>query len=210
MSIFEKERGKRSYVYFQLYGGSKRRVKYLGPGDDMSTWRKAERLFLEYLNQRLVEFYTKVPTRFRNEMESGEERRRWQEVQAVAKKLEPEELKIVARFSLAEKGLTPYELERRETAPHTIGAVLNKLKDSGLIERKSETRTQSGRRIVRYTTTPLGTEIALDYLRNASQGQLNEDRIRSMAEGDFDLTPLGSLYRAIQAASVKAKEEASR
>jgi hypothetical protein len=69
MSIFEKHRGNKSYVYFQAYEDDKRTAVYVGSSDSLATWKKAERLFLEYIDRRLEErFYSKVPAVFRNEI----------------------------------------------------------------------------------------------------------------------------------------------
>jgi hypothetical protein len=76
MSIFKKRRGNRSYVYFQLYGGPRRKVEYLGLEDQLSTWEKAEKLFLEYLDKRLADFYSQIPAELRNRIRPKEERYR--------------------------------------------------------------------------------------------------------------------------------------
>jgi hypothetical protein len=76
MSVFKKERGDRSYVYFQLYGGRRRKVQYLGPGNQLATWEKAERLILEYLDKRLADFYAQVPDELMNRIQPKEGIRR--------------------------------------------------------------------------------------------------------------------------------------
>jgi hypothetical protein len=72
MSVFEKERRNRSYVYFQTYSDGKRSVVYLGPRDEMATWEKAERLFVEYLDQKLEDFYSRIPAEFRAKVQPKE------------------------------------------------------------------------------------------------------------------------------------------
>ncbi len=76
MSVFKKQRGDRTYVYFQLYGGKRRKVEYLGLENHLSTWEKAERLFLEYLDRRLADFYSQIPVELKNRIQPREERRR--------------------------------------------------------------------------------------------------------------------------------------
>jgi hypothetical protein len=84
MSVFQKERHNRSYVYFQIYENGKRSVTYLGPGDDISTWEKAQKLFLQYQQERLNEFYSKIPIEFRGAIGAQEERRRQEAQVALA------------------------------------------------------------------------------------------------------------------------------
>jgi len=72
MSFFEKQRKNRSYVYYQAYGDGKRKVVYLGPRDELATWEKAERLFLEYLDNRLANFYAQVPDELKNRIQPRE------------------------------------------------------------------------------------------------------------------------------------------
>jgi hypothetical protein len=76
MSVFEKQRRNRSYVYFQSYSDGKRSTIYLGPRDEMATWEKAERLFLEYLDHRLQEFYSRIPAEFKAKVQPREGPRR--------------------------------------------------------------------------------------------------------------------------------------
>ncbi len=42
----------------------------------MSTWEKAERLFLGYLDKRLADFYSQIPDELRSRIQPKEERRR--------------------------------------------------------------------------------------------------------------------------------------
>jgi hypothetical protein len=75
MSIFERSGKDSAYVYFQEYSQGRRRVQYLGPRDDISTWEKAERLFLAHLDQKLEDFYSRIPADLRAKVQPKERRR---------------------------------------------------------------------------------------------------------------------------------------
>jgi len=81
MSFFEKQRKNRSYVYFQAYDDGNRTVVYLGPRDELSTWEKAEKLFMEYLDKRLAYFYAQVPGELKNRVQPKEGIRRLPEAE---------------------------------------------------------------------------------------------------------------------------------
>lgn len=131
-------------------------------------------------------------------------RRRQEEIRVLASKLDPTEIQVVRNLSLAETGLTPYELERRGIASERVMPTIKKLSEIGIVRVKSRSKTPSGRTILRYTTNRLGAELALEYLRKTSEGELGEERLRQICEGDFAATPVGSLYKQMHAVRVRS------
>jgi predicted transcriptional regulator len=126
-----------------------------------------------------------------------EDRRRRDEIRSRAKKLESVDLEILAKLSLTERGFSPYELERRGISQSRIMRTVTKLLELGVAEIKSEMKTSAGRRIVRYTTNSTGAQIALDYLMKNLGGEIKEDKLREMADGDFESTSLGAVYKQL-------------
>jgi hypothetical protein len=114
MSIFEKKRQDRSYVYFQTYGEGKRRVLYLGASDEMETWEKAERLFLEHLDQRLEGFYSRIPTEFKTKVQPNEDRRRLLEAEP-KQQVAPPKIEIPAVITMGRRTLLTAKKRKSRT-----------------------------------------------------------------------------------------------
>jgi len=197
--LIRRKIGKKVYLYYPIRTDRGPRQVYIGP-EDSPDYSKI-RAVLEIVTRREKQIYDE-----RLELEAllpKEERRRREEIQVLATKLDLKEMEVIAKLSLTEKGLSPYELERRGIPPQQIMSTIRKLSELRIIGKKSETKTAAGRRIVRYTAKPLGAELALNYFHKTSENGLKEEKLRLMAEGDFDSTPLGVVYRQIQAVKIR-------
>jgi hypothetical protein len=175
---------------------------YLGTEDKIEPNRVYEAL--SYLwdkittrHERNLKYYERVKQMLEGLLPE-EERRRWKEIQALVSKLDTKEMKVLVKLSLSEEGLSPFDLERRGIPSQRILPTIRKLSELGIIEKKSETRLRAGMKKVKYTANIRGARLALEYLRKTSDGELKEDKLRQMAEGDFNSTPLGALYKQIQ------------
>lgn len=157
----------------------------------------------DFLKQQYETIISEYESIFSRREKEG--RRRREEVQAIASKLSRVEVETVVRLSLAENGISPYELERRGIPDREVRPLIGKLNELGLAEKKSEAVTPAGRRIVRYVSTSVGAEIALEHLRNVRK--LSDDKIRKLVKGDFDSTPLGVVYKQMQAVTVEEVPE---
>jgi len=206
MSIVRRRFNDKVYLYLQLTG----KQFYLGVEGKI----KPDRVYkaLSYLrreitarHERDLKYYEKVK-RILEDLLSEEERRRREEIQTLVNQLDPEEMKIVVRLSLTEKGFSPYELEELGILPVKIMPIIRKLSKLGIIEKRSETETPAGRKIVKYVTNTVGARIALEFLRKTSEDGLKEEKLHQMAEGNFDFTPIGMLLKQISKIKVKKIE----
>lgn len=197
MSLIKEKRGKEQYYTFQM--GARRKL-YLGA--EKTPIPERVRTAIGYVNDK-IEHYTRVLHELEILLDKERHHRR-EEIQVITTKLTSNEIEAVVKFSLAENGLSPYELERRGISSPQIPDTITKLSQLGIIEKNSETRTKAGRKLVRYRATPIGAELAMESLRKASEGGLKEEKLRQMAEGDFDATPLGTLYKQMQAVKVRS------
>jgi hypothetical protein len=73
-----------------------------------------------------------------------------------------------------------------------------------IIERRAETKTKVGRRIVKYAANSKVAEIVLEHFLTRPPEEITEEKLRSIAEGNFDSTALGALYRQIKAIRVES------
>lgn len=196
MSLVRRRIGKRTYLYFKLPGPAE---IYLGPEvrPDLARVEEAMR----YTRTR-VRHYENLLNQLERLTGIHEKERRRPQVQTAAERLSPEERTALLRFSLAEFGLTSYELERRGIKIPPLPTI-GKLSKLGLIRRLSKTRTPAGRVEEKYVATSPGARIALDNLSSETNVELDEHTLREMAEGNFEKTPIGTVY--LQAMRLKAR-----
>lgn len=198
MSLIKERRGRETYYTFQMGTGKK---LYLGPqrAPDPGRVERAE----EYVRSRIQHYNEVLRDLKRLKPVSEEEFRQREEIRALTRRLNPDELRAIVRLSLAETGLSPYELERGGIRPVRILSMIEKLSEFGLIQKKTETRTPAGRKLVRYTATPIGAQLAFEHLASTSRQELTEQKLSHMAEGDFKSTPLGALYSQLETTKIR-------
>lgn len=186
MSLIEEKRGNKRYYTFQMGAGRK---LYLGPVDDPDPEKVREAM--KYPAER-IEHYSTVLKQLQELLDTKERRRR-PPIQISAQELSQDERTALIRLSLAESGLSSYELERRGVRAN-IMASIEKLSKLGLIRRISKVRTPAGRLVEKYIATSTGAQIALENLSRETKADLDVHRLREMSEGNFEKTPIGVAY----------------
>ncbi len=196
MSLIEEKRGNKRYYTFQM-GASKK--LYLGPVGDPDPEKVREAM--RYPTER-IEHYNTVLKQLQ-ELLDIKERRRLPQVQG--QDLSSEERTALIRLSLAESGLSSYELERRGVRTNVMASI-EKLSKLGLIRKISKVRTPAGRIVEKCIATSTGAEIALENLSSETKADLDIHKLREMAEGNFEKTPIGVVYLKMMRLKARADQ----
>jgi predicted transcriptional regulator len=198
MSLVKRRIGNRIYLYFKLPGPAE---IYLGPEARPDHARVEEAM--RYVRVRLRHYESLL-----HELEEltgiHEGRRRQPEIKELLRKLTAVEVDVLLKLSLTETGLSQYELERRGVPIAAIRPAIERFLELEIIERRAETKTKVGRRIVKYAANSKGAEIVLEHFLTRPPEEITEEKLRSIAEGNFDSTALGALYRQIKAIRVES------